>query len=196
MIDYHYIIDPSESFMKYIYSRVSTDEQNAKQQSAYLGDKYEHDAIVEEVFTGKTTERPKFNELLQSLKQNDMLIVYHVSRLGRKTSEVLEVVEKLQRLDISVIVDQLQGIDITSGVGKLMFTMLSGLAELEREQMLERQRIGINRAKAEGKYNGRKPVDSDIIESAKVLLLSGRTKKDVAKQLGIGEATLYRHLSK
>jgi DNA invertase Pin-like site-specific DNA recombinase len=182
--------------MKYIYSRVSTDEQNVKQQSAYLADKYEHDAIIEEVFTGKTTERPKFNELLKALKQNDTLIVFHVSRLGRKTSEVLEVVEKLQQLDVSVIVDQLQGIDITSGVGKLMFTMLSGLAELEREQMLERQRIGINRAKAEGKYNGRKPVDSDIIESAKVLLLSGRTKKDVAKQLGIGEATLYRYLSK
>jgi DNA invertase Pin-like site-specific DNA recombinase len=116
--------------MIYIYSRVSTAEQNIKQQSEFLANKYSHDAIVEEVFTGTTTERPKFNELLKSIKKKDTLIVYHVSRLGRKTSEVLEVVEKLQDLDVSVIVDQLQGIDITSGVGKLLFTMLSGLAEL------------------------------------------------------------------
>ena len=65
---------------------------------------------------------------------------------------------------------------------------------LEREQMLERQRIGIHRAKAEGKYQGRKPIDDDMIESAKVLLTSGKTKKDVAKSLGIFEATLYWRL--
>ena len=181
--------------VRYIYSRVSTDKQNVQQQSKYLADKYEHDAIVDEVFTGTTTERPKFLELLNTLKAGDTLIVYHVSRLGRKTSEVLEVVEHLQKLEVSVIVDQLQGIDVTSGVGKLLFTMLSGLAELEREQMLERQRIGIYRAKAEGKYKGRKAIDDDIIESAKLLLDAGKTKKDVAKQLGIGEATLYRRLA-
>jgi DNA invertase Pin-like site-specific DNA recombinase len=165
--------------VRYIYSRVSTDKQNVQQQSKYLADKYEHDAIVDEVFTGTTTERPKFLELLNTLKAGDTLIVYHVSRLGRKTSEVLEVVEHLQKLEVSVIVDQLQGIDVTSGVGKLLFTMLSG----------------INRAKAEGKYKGRKAIDDDIIESAKLLLDAGKTKKDVAKQLGIGEATLYRRLA-
>ena len=85
------------------------------------------------MFTGTTTERPKFDKLLNSLKSKDTLIVYHVSRLGRKTSEVLAVVERLQQLEVAVVVGQLQGIDIASGVGKLLFTMLSGLAELERE---------------------------------------------------------------
>ena len=106
--------------MRYIYSRVSTDEQNVQQQSKYLADKYQHDAIVDEVFTGTTTERPKFIELLNTLKAGDTLIVYHVSRLGRKTSEVLEVVERLQKLEVSVIVDQLQGIDIIRDVGNLL----------------------------------------------------------------------------
>ena len=128
------------------------------------------------------------------MKSGDTLIVYHVSRLGRKTSEVLETVELLQEKGVSVFVDQLQGIDITSGVGKLLFTMLSGLAELEREQMLERQRIGINRAKEEGKYKGRKPVDDDIIESARTLIAAGMSKEKVAQQLGVGVATLYRRL--
>ena len=72
--------------------------------------------------------------------------------------------------------------------------MLSGLAELEREQMLERQRIGINRAKEEGKYKGRKPVDDDIIESARTLIAAGMSKEKVAQQLGVGVATLYRRL--
>ncbi len=181
--------------MRYIYCRVSTGEQNIEQQVNYLQERYEHDAVVCETFTGTTTDRPKFNELLAKLESGDTLVVFHVSRLGRKTSEVLETVEKLQRKQVAVLVDQLQGIDITSGVGKMMFIMLSGLAELEREQMLERQRIGINRAKTEGKYKGRKPVDDDLIESAKLLLESGMTKQKVADQLGIGVATLYRKLS-
>jgi DNA invertase Pin-like site-specific DNA recombinase len=180
--------------MKYIYSRVSTEEQNTEQQAQYLADKYEYDAIVTETFTGTTTDRPKFQELLKKLETGDTLIVYHVSRLGRKTSEVLETVETLQERGVAVFVDQLNGIDIASGVGKLLFTMLSGLAELEREMMLERQRIGINRAKAEGKFKGRKPIDDSIIQSARVLVDSGMTKEAVAKQLGIGVATLYRRL--
>lgn len=180
--------------MKYIYARVSTDIQNVEQQAQYLAERYEHDAIVTEVFTGITTDRPKFNKLMQKLESGDALIVYHVSRLGRRTSEVLDVVEVLQKKGISVIVDQLNGIDITEGVGKLLFTMLSGLAELEREQMLELQRIGINRAKAEGKYKGRKKIDDSIINSARVLIESGMSKEQVAKQLGVGIATLYRRL--
>ena len=180
--------------MKYLYSRVSCCDQNVDQQSKYLAERYEHDVIVEDIFTGKTTNRPKFQELLDKLKSGDTLIVYHVSRLGRKTSEVLEAVEALQQRGVSVVVDQLQGADITSGVGKMLFVTLAGLAEMEREQMLERQHIGIERAKSEGKYKGRKRVDESVIKSARVLLAAGKTKKAVAQQLGIGEATLYRYL--
>jgi len=179
--------------MKYIYARVSTEEQNVDQQVAYLCNKYEHDAIVSETFTGTTTERPKFNSLLSKLQKGDALIVFHVSRLGRKTSEVLDVVETLQRKEVEVYVDQLQGIDITSGVGKLMFTMLSGLAELEREQLLERQRIGINRAKAEGKYKGRAKVDATLLESIDTLVNSGTSIKKACEIIGVGEATYYRY---
>lgn len=179
--------------MKYIYSRVSTDEQNVEQQSQYLAQKYDHDAIIQEKFGGTTTARPKFTKLLDTLSAGDTLIVYHVSRLGRKTSEVLEVVEKLQQLNVAIIVDQLNGIDITRGVGKLLFTMLSGLAELEREQMLERQRIGINRAKAEGKYKGRAKVDKTKLESVRIMTEGKMSVKQACKIAGIGEATYYRY---
>jgi DNA invertase Pin-like site-specific DNA recombinase len=180
--------------MRYIYARVSTEDQNVKQQADYLADKYEHDSVVQEKFTGTTTDRPKFQQLLKQLKHGDALIVYHVSRLGRKTSEVLEVVEQLQDRGVEVYVDQLQGIDITSGVGKLLFTMLSGLAELEKEQLLERQRIGINRAKAEGKYKGRKQVDREILKAVDALREQGYSVSKACKAVGVGEATYYRSL--
>ena len=179
--------------MKYIYARVSTDEQNVEQQASYLAEKYDHDCVITESFSGKTTSRPKFNELLKSVKKGDSIIVYHVSRLGRKTSEVLETVDLMQVKGVEVYVDQLQGIDITSGVGKLLFTMLSGLAELEREQMLERQRIGINRAKAEGKYKGRASIDKKFINAVEVLRGQGCSVAEACKRVGIGEATYYRH---
>jgi DNA invertase Pin-like site-specific DNA recombinase len=82
-----------------------------------------------------------------------------------------------------LVVDNLEGLDLTSQAGKLVFTMLAGLAEMEREQMLERQTIGVTRAKAEGKYTGRKAIDQVM------------AKAGVAKQLNIGESTLYKYLA-
>lgn len=180
--------------MRYIYARVSTEDQNVDQQVEFLKSKYQCDEVVSEKFTGTTTDRPNFQHLIDQVEKGDTIIVQSVSRLGRKTTEVLETVELLKEKQVSLIVDQLQGTDITSGVGKLLFTMLTGLAELEREQMLERQKIGIERAKAEGKYKGRKPVDSEVIEMAKLLISQGHTRKQVAARLGVGTATLYRYL--
>lgn len=81
----------------YIYSRVSTTEQNADQQAQLLAGKYSHDFIVEEAFTCTTTDRPKFNKLLAQLKPLDTLIVYDVSRIGRGTREVLDVSQRLKK---------------------------------------------------------------------------------------------------
>jgi DNA invertase Pin-like site-specific DNA recombinase len=97
--------------------------------------------------------------------------------------------------ELRLIVDNLEGLDLTSHAGKLVFTMLAGLAEMEREMMLERQLIGINRAKAEGKYKGRKAVDQIVIDQAKELVAKGMTKKAVSNQLNIGESTLYKYLA-
>jgi DNA invertase Pin-like site-specific DNA recombinase len=113
--------------MRYIYCRVSTSEQNIEQQVNYLKERYDHDAVVSDIFTGITTDRPKFNELLAKLESGDTLIVFHVSRLGRKTSEVLETVEKLQRKQVAVFVDQLQGIDITLKLAKCFLPCCQGL---------------------------------------------------------------------
>lgn len=179
----------------YIYSRVSTVDQNDEQQAQYLADKYQHDFIVTERFTGTTLERPKFIELLGKLTRGDILIVKEVSRLGRQTAEVLSLVQELQAKGVHITIDQLGGMDVTSPAGEMILTVMAGLAKMEREQMLERQRIGINRAKAENKYKGRKALAPEVIATAKGLLSNGMSKRQVAQQLKIGESTLYKYLS-
>lgn len=178
----------------YIYSRVSSESQNAQQQADFLAMKYQHDFIISEKFTGTTLARPKFDQLASRLKSGDSLIVREVSRLGRNAAEVLGLCEDLKSRGVKLIVDDLN-MDVTSPAGQLVFTLMVGVAQMEREQMLERQRIGINRAKEEGKYKGRKPLDPALIEAAKKMLLAGASKSSVARHFKIGESTLYKYLA-
>ena len=179
----------------YIYARVSTEEQNSEQQAAYLSGKYNSDYTVEESFTGTTTDRPKFKKLLSQLKRGDTLIVKEVSRIGRNTKEVLEVTEQLKDGGVRLVIDQLGGLDVTSAAGEMILTVMAALARMEREQLKERQIIGIERAKSEGKYKGRTPIDPAAIRTAKLLIEQGQSKESVAKQLKIGLSTLYKYLS-
>ena len=178
----------------YAYARVSQDHQNVDQQIEVL-QKYDPDYSVTETFTGKTIDRPKFEKLVRKLKSGDTLVVREISRLGRRSSEVLKLADDLQERNVRLIIDNLGQLDVTSQTGKLIFTVLSGVATAERETMLERQRIGINRAKAAGLYRGRKSLDPAVLKTAKNLLEQGMTKKAVAKQLNIGESTLYKYLA-
>lgn len=177
-----------------IYCRTSTTDQNVQQQADFLANKHKHDYIVTEQFSGKTLDRPKFKKLVDNLNSGDTLIVREVSRIGRNTAEVLEVAENLKSRDISLIIDNL-GVDIRTPAGEMVFTILTAAAKMERDLLLERQAIGIARAKDEGKYKGRKALDPSLIKTAKMLIKSGMKKVDVAKQLNIGQSTLYKYLN-
>jgi len=85
--------------------------------------------------------------------------------------------------------------DTQTPTGKLMLTVLGGVAQFEREMMLERQREGVAKAKAAGKYKGRKPVDDASRQEVVRLAESGLAKTKIARQLSIGEATVYRILA-
>jgi len=179
---------------KYIYSRVSTTEQNSQQQAEMLNAKYKADVVVEEKASGKDMERPVLVDRLGKLKAGDTLIVYSVCRIGRNAVEVLGIAEDLKNRGVHLIINALGETDLCSPMGKMILTVFAGMAEMERETMLERQRIGIERAKAEGKYKGRKPTDEAMIETAKQLRANGMKTPDIAKQLKIGQSTLYRLL--
>lgn len=178
----------------YVYARTSTQDQNVQQQADVLSQKYSHDFIITEKFTGTTTDRPKFQKLLRKLRSGDQLIVREVSRIGRNAAEVLVVSEDLKSRDVSLVTDNL-GIDVTTPAGNMVLTVLAGAAQMEKELLLERQAIGIARAKREGKYIGRKPLDKAVLTTAKTMIAEGMSKAATAKQLKIGESTLYRYLA-
>jgi DNA invertase Pin-like site-specific DNA recombinase len=81
-----------------------------------------------------------------------------------------------------------------TSMGKLFLTMVGGFAEFERDIMLERQRIGIAKAKAEGKYRGREPKARNQAPSIRILAAQGVTKTEIAKTLKISERSVYRVL--
>lgn len=178
----------------YLYARVSTNEQDPDAQAEFLKGLYPHGVVVEERFTGTTTDRPKFQQLLANLQTGDGLVVREVSRLGRNSAEVLALAEGLKKRNIKLTIDNL-GIDITTPAGEMVFTIMAGMAKMERELMLERQRIGIEKAKVDGKYTGRKALDPAVVETARDLVKRGMSKTAVAARLKIGQSTLYKYLA-
>lgn len=191
-----YIKDLKENLTMttYIYSRVSTEEQNSAQQAKLLSEHYKHDFIVEEKASGKNMDRPKFEKLLAQLKQGDELVVYDVSRVGRNAREILTVAEELKTRGVRLVVHTLGSVDVTSAAGGMILAVFAGFAQMERQNMLERQRIGIDRAKAEGKYKGRNPIGEATIATARRMRVEGASMDEVSKQLKIGVSTLYRLL--
>lgn len=180
--------------MQFIYSRVSTIEQNVQQQTELLAQSYKHDAIFEDKFSGKDLERPEFLRMLSKLRGGDSIVFYDISRLGRNTQGVLDFCEKMNQDDIKVIVHTLGGMDITSSTGKLVLTTLAAVAEMQRTEMLEKQRIGIERAKRDGRYKGKQILESSLVEYRKVneLVGLGMSQTKAIAIIGMNKSKFYR----
>ena len=181
--------------MKVGYVRVSIDEQNTACQEGIM-----EQLGVEKVFidkmSNKSTERPQLKEMLAFVREGDTLVIESFSRLAHSTKDLLVIVEELEKKNVRFI-SQKENIDTSTPNGKFMLTVFEALAQLERETMLARQREGIESAKAEGKYKGRKPVD---VDEEKFRLLyndwqSGKsTPKIMMNELGLKPATFWRRV--
>lgn len=155
---------------------------------------------VEKVFTekisGKDTNRPEFLKMLDYLREGDTLYVESISRLSRSIRDLLKTIDTLSEKGVT-FVSQKENIDTTTAQGRFMLSVFAALSELEREQTLQRQREGIEIAKAQGKYKGRQPVSYDR-RKMEALYPDWKTGKlsavDYAKQLGLKKNTFYRRL--
>src|SRR6185312_9208129 len=142
------------------YARVSTTEQEAGFEAQLRDLKA---AGCEEVFSERISaaaQRPRLADVIQFVRKGDTLIVTKLDRLARSTADLLAIVAKLEAKGVGLIVQSMgngEPLDTRSPTGKLMLTVLGAVAEFERSLMLERQREGIQRAKAEGKYKGQAP---------------------------------------
>ncbi|GAB7220426.1 recombinase family protein [Vibrio comitans] len=185
--------------MNYGYCRVSTSDQNIQQQVELLKSKYQIDKVFAEKQSGKELyNRRQLTLLLDAVESGDTIFVQSLDRLGRNTTDVLELVELLKHKQVELHILELGGVDITSAEGKLIISVLASVATMQREQMLEKQAVGIARAKAETpeKYQGKRqsPKTIKACQDALALLNKGLTKEQASKAVGIGVATLYRFL--
>lgn len=139
-------------------------------------------------------QRDGLKQALAYLRDGDALVVTKPDRLARNTAELLGIADELKARDIGLIVLSMGGerLDTRNPTAKLILTVLGGVAEWERQMMLERQREGIAKAKADGKYKGRKQ-SIDAVEVAR-LKAEGLGPATIAKRLGVARSSVYRLL--
>ena len=135
------------------YVRVSTVDQNEARQQEALG-KYNIDKWFIEKASGKTMKRPKLQEMLEYIREDDVVYVEEFSRLGRTAVDLLSIVEKIENAGAK-FVSLKENFDTSTPTGRLQLTMMAAIAEFEREMILERQREGIEAARQKGKRFGR-----------------------------------------
>ncbi len=179
------------------YARTSTIEQVAgfEAQKKQLQDLRVKKLFEEQV--SSVGQRSQLDAALDYARDGDTLVVTKLDRLARSTTHLLEIIELLDAKGVGLRVLDFGGgsVDTKSPTGKLMLTMFGAMAQFEREMMLERQREGIAKAKADGKYKGRKPTVRAKADEIKKLKAEGMGATKIAKQLGVGRASVYRVLS-
>lgn len=177
--------------MKIGYARVSTKDQDFSLQCEALK-KAGCEKIYQDTQSGKTKDRPELKLALEVLRKDDSLVVWKLDRLGRKAKDLFELLNELEVKGINFI-SLTDNVDTSTPAGRFFFHVMASLAQMERELMLERTKAGLDAARLKGRIGGRKRkmTDSKII-SAKKLLEAGALPRDVAKDLGVSIATLYR----
>jgi DNA invertase Pin-like site-specific DNA recombinase len=138
-------------------------------------------------------KRPQLEACFDFAREGDTLVVTKLDRLARSTQHLLEIADLMKRKRADLHILNLN-IETSSATGKLLLTMIAAVATFEREMMLERQREGIAKAKAEGKYKGRKPTARARAAEIATLKADGVRPVDIARRLGIGRASVYRIL--
>lgn len=177
--------------MKIGYIRVSTQEQNTIRQEVMM-ESLGVDELYIDRASGKNAQRPELQKMMNYVRRGDTVIVESISRFARNTRDLLELVEQLTNKGVE-FVSQKESIDTTTPTGKFMLTIFGAVAELEREYILQRQREGIDIAKRNGKYTGRKPITHPEFERVVTQWRRGEiTAVEAMKRLGMKPSTFYR----
>lgn len=145
--------------MKVFYIRCSTMEQNEGRQVEQAKEVGAEKVFIDKA-SGKNTNREQLKEMLSFVRDGDILYCSDISRIARNTKDLLNIVEELNHKGVG-FVSLKESIDTTTPQGKFMLTVFGAMAELERESILQRQREGIELAKSENKYKGRKAITVD-----------------------------------
>ena len=184
--------------MKFLYARCSTKEQNEARQLEYaheLGLK--DNQIFIDKASGKNANRPALKDMLSRLREGDEVYITELSRLGRSTKDLIDLMETFEQMHVEVH-SKKEAIDTTTPAGKLIFHMLSAIAEFQRQIILENAAEGREAAMKQGVKFGRPNVDENALNMALYLFENDRTKsvKEICEKTGISRSTLYREAEK
>ena len=177
------------------YARVSTQDQkySLEDQVAELkaaGCK----RVYQEEVSSVDSQRLELENALDYIREGDILVVKKLDRLARSVADTVDIQKRLEAKNAGLSILDMK-VDTTTPGGRLQFNLFASIAQFEREVMLERQKVGIAKAKADGKYKGRKPtateVKNKILEKAHTTKL---TRQQIADEVGCGIATVYRIL--
>ena len=177
--------------MKVGYVRVSTAEQNTARQEELMK-RLGVDKVYIDRISGKNTDRPELQKMMNFVRTGDMVIVESISRFARNTKDLLELVGELNQKNVQFIC-QKEKIDTTTPSGKFALTVFAAMAELEREYTLDRQREGIEIAKGQGKYKGRPAKKLDNFDEVYWEWYDKKiTATEACRRLEISRSTFYR----
>ncbi len=177
------------------YIRVSSFEQNPERQlDGIVLDKQFIDKA-----SGKDTERPQLQAMLDYVRDDDTVIVHSMDRLARNLDDLRRLVSHLtsKKVKVEFIKEGLVFTDEDSPMSKLLLSVMGAVAEFERALIKERQIEGIELAKKRGTYKGRKPtLSNEQLHDIKQRLAQNHKKSAIARDLNISRETLYQYLKK
>lgn len=179
------------------YARVSTASQDAGY-AAQLRDLkdagVEEQSIYQEKISARAAKRPEFDALLRGLRKDDVLVVTKLDRLCRSVKDAMEILEAVEKRGASLRVLNM-GLDTATATGRLVISVMASIAEFESAILRERQREGVEVCRARGGYTGRQPTARRKSKAVLAMAASGVPKREIAAQLGIGVASVYRILA-
>ncbi|EJY1765418.1 recombinase family protein [Klebsiella oxytoca] len=175
------------------YARVSTGDQNLDLQKNALV-RAECELIFEDTASGKNAKRPGLRKAIRRLRPGDSLVVWKLDRLGRSVRDLITLVSELQERGIHFR-SLTDSIDTSTPAGRFFFHVMSALAEMERELIVERTRAGLAAAREQGRIGGRRRVmTEEVVERCRRMLDAGATRQQVAGVIGVDVKTIYKYL--
>lgn len=182
--------------MKVGYVRVSTEDQNTIRQEILMEQLGVERVYIEKASGKSRAGRPQLEAMMDFVREGDVVIVESISRFARSTKDLLGLVEELKKKKVQ-FVSQKENIDTESPQGKFMLSVFGAMAELERDQVLQRQKEGIAAAKAAGKYKGRQPIPigEELLKDVHTAWYKNEiTTAHAIKRLGVSRNTFYRRM--
>lgn len=176
------------------YARVSTDEQNLDLQQIAI-EKYAKEKELELVMyfekVSSRRDRPELKNALKAATKGDVFTIYKLDRLARSTKELYQLTDALKEKGVE-FVSIYDSFDTTTPTGKAMFGMLAVFAEFERDIIQQRTKAGLDAARKKGRVGGRPAIEDKVKRQIVTLFNAGERATDIAKEYGIGRATVYK----